>query len=248
MKHIVLSFLSLLALTSAQAQDYITDDQVESKIMAQDDELKVFYFTATWCGPCKYMKPFIESTAADENVDATIYRMDIDQNITDNVMEVPGVPSFFFVKNGQVLGQHTGAIPEADFRSMIDKNNELPLSGEYLQYKPVPSQYQLVAGSHKKLTKRNLKKLWHSPKQLMTTAMSIHNNLNDARDLKAALVLANRSNEIAQEGMKMHLIAALESRLGRKKDALETAKNAREQLLQENQSIVEINKLIAQLS
>jgi thiol-disulfide isomerase/thioredoxin len=54
---------SLFLSISLQAQDDVTDATMEERVMANDDQIKVLYFTAPWCGPCKYMAPIIKSIA-----------------------------------------------------------------------------------------------------------------------------------------------------------------------------------------
>ncbi|MCL7028174.1 hypothetical protein MKW94_024248, partial [Papaver nudicaule] len=46
---------------------------------AQDDSLPaIFYFTAVWCGPCKFMSPVIEDLSK-KYPHVTTYKVDIDQ-------------------------------------------------------------------------------------------------------------------------------------------------------------------------
>jgi len=73
--------------------------------------LFLFYFTASWCGPCKRMYPLIEkmSEGLDESK-VEIYKVDIDEN--DDLasdLKVKSVPTFYLFKEKELLGQCSGA-------------------------------------------------------------------------------------------------------------------------------------------
>lgn len=247
MKYFLIIICSLFTFTAAQSQDFIMDDQVATTAAVADDELKVLYFTASWCGPCRMMKPSITKMAADPNAVATIYKMDIDTNITDEILNVPGVPTFMFLKNGKLLGQHTGAMSDADLIALFEKHAAMKPSGDLLAYKPVPSNYKVTAGAHPKLTKENLSKVWHSEANLNKLALSIINNLNDPKDLNAGLVLINRSFEIKKSGGTLYLKTNYLNRLGLKKEALATAAEARKLIVADGQDTEVIDNLIKQM-
>lgn len=247
MKYILISFCSLLAITQANAQRYINDNQVATTAMVVDNEMKILYFTASWCGPCRMMRPAIEAMDRDPKTPATIYKMDIDQNITDDILKIPGVPTFLFLKNGTVLGQHTGAMSAADLKSIVAEHAALPPSKKLLVYAPIPSKYEVVAGVHPKLTKTNLVKLWHNDESLAQTASSIHENLYKQKDLLSGLALINRAIEINKNGQNLHIKSNLLNKLGAKKEALATAKEAKKMLASKKQYTGEIDELIKQL-
>uniref|UniRef100_A0A7N5KDR8 Thioredoxin n=1 Tax=Ailuropoda melanoleuca TaxID=9646 RepID=A0A7N5KDR8_AILME len=72
--------------------------QIESKYAFQEalngagDKLVVVDFSATWCGPCKMIKPFFHDVAAE--------------------CEVKCMPTFQFFKKGQKVGEFSGANKE----------------------------------------------------------------------------------------------------------------------------------------
>lgn len=62
---------------------------------------KLFYFTATWCGPCKRIKPSILklSEGLDESK-IVFYQVDIDNNDElSSKYEINSVPSFVLLDN-----------------------------------------------------------------------------------------------------------------------------------------------------
>jgi thioredoxin 1 len=76
------------------------------------DCYKLFYFTASWCGPCKRIKPLIEklSEGLDESK-IIFYQVDIDLNETlSNQYNIRSVPSFLlFDKNNLQVDSCSGS-------------------------------------------------------------------------------------------------------------------------------------------
>lgn len=71
----------------------------------------LFYFTATWCGPCKRIYPLIEklSEGLDESK-VEIYKVDIDKNDElSSELKVKSVPTFYLFKGKELQDQCSGA-------------------------------------------------------------------------------------------------------------------------------------------
>ena len=71
----------------------------------------LFYFTASWCGPCQKIKPMIQKLSDGLTTDSLrIYMVDIDEN--DDLCEkcgITSVPTFMLFKNKEEVGQCGGA-------------------------------------------------------------------------------------------------------------------------------------------
>jgi len=77
-------------------------------------EYIVLFFTATWCGPCKVMYPLIEKLSESMNT-CKFYKIDVDETDTEDIVDLYGVqsmPTFFFIKNGDVQEKLKGANKE----------------------------------------------------------------------------------------------------------------------------------------
>ncbi|XP_018536803.1 thioredoxin [Lates calcarifer] len=78
------------------------------------DKLVVVDFTATWCGPCKYIAPVFEALSKDpENKNVIFLKVDVDE-VQDlcTRCEIRSMPTFQFYKKGQKLEAFSGADPD----------------------------------------------------------------------------------------------------------------------------------------
>ena len=86
--------------------------------------LIVIDFKATWCGPCKAIKPFIDYLKDNyKNVD--FIEIDIEDEDTEsitNTFEIKKVPTFVYYKNDELCNSLIG----------INKGNIEELVNEYL--------------------------------------------------------------------------------------------------------------------
>ncbi|XP_010549044.1 PREDICTED: TPR repeat-containing thioredoxin TDX isoform X2 [Tarenaya hassleriana] len=77
------------------------------------ERMVMVYFTAKWCGPCRYMGPVYTKMAA-ENPRVAFLKVDIDE-ATDVAASSPwnisAVPTFFLLKHGKLLDKFVGADP-----------------------------------------------------------------------------------------------------------------------------------------
>ncbi|XP_047316162.1 thioredoxin O2, mitochondrial-like [Impatiens glandulifera] len=78
----------------------------------QDEALPaIFYFTAVWCGPCRFLSPII-SELSGKYPALNIYKIDIDEEQlqkTLSTMNINSVPTLNFFKDGKISAQVIGA-------------------------------------------------------------------------------------------------------------------------------------------
>ena len=72
-------------------------------------KLVILYFTATWCGPCRFMGPVYKSLS-EQHRNVVFLKLDIDQqgNIAHR-WNVSSVPTFSCVINGKEIDKVVGA-------------------------------------------------------------------------------------------------------------------------------------------
>ncbi|KAK7274690.1 hypothetical protein RIF29_15787 [Crotalaria pallida] len=85
------------------------------------NKLMVIDFTATWCGPCKYMDPIILEFAAKYS-DVEFIKIDVDELMgVSQEFEVQAMPAFILMKKGKVVDKVVGAKQE-ELQKMIEKH------------------------------------------------------------------------------------------------------------------------------
>jgi thioredoxin 1 len=91
-------------MTEYQGQPY-------EQVVGQQGLIVVQYY-ATWCGPCKMLKPVLESLSEEMN-DSKFYRVDIDlfrsQAIEAGIRSVPTVVLY---KDGEEVDRQSGYQPK----------------------------------------------------------------------------------------------------------------------------------------
>ncbi|KAL3512155.1 hypothetical protein ACH5RR_024872 [Cinchona calisaya] len=85
--------------------------ELESKLDAatRTSRLAVLYFTATWCGPCRYISP-VYTSLASQHPKVVFLKADIDEAAEVAVRwNVSSVPAFYFIKDGKQVDNVVGA-------------------------------------------------------------------------------------------------------------------------------------------
>lgn len=81
----------------------------------------VLDFSATWCGPCKKIAPFIAELADEYEGRVLVGKCDVDDNdeLTSR-FGIRNVPTVLFIKDGQVVDKHVGAAPKSELAGKIE--------------------------------------------------------------------------------------------------------------------------------
>ncbi len=75
---------------------------------------------AAWCGPCKQLSPILERVAAEGAGSWVLAKIDVDANPRiATALGVQGIPAVKAIWQGGIVGEFTGAVPEAEVRSWI---------------------------------------------------------------------------------------------------------------------------------
>ncbi len=89
---------------------HLTDATFEKDVLKNDKPVLVD-FTATWCGPCRMIAPIIEELASEYQGQATIGKLDVDENPETSMnFGIRSVPTLLIFKGGQVVDQIIGAV------------------------------------------------------------------------------------------------------------------------------------------
>jgi thioredoxin 1 len=76
---------------------------------------------ASWCGPCVQMTPIFEALEKEFKDRAHFVELNVDQSrdIAINY-GVTSIPTFIFIKNGEIVDKETGYIPQEEFKQKIE--------------------------------------------------------------------------------------------------------------------------------
>ena len=86
------------------------------------EKLVLVDFFATWCGPCKLLKPVLEKLAKE--YDFIFAKVDIDENQDlANQYNVEGVPDVRLFTKGEMLPGFVGVLQESQIRDLLEKLN-----------------------------------------------------------------------------------------------------------------------------
>ena len=76
------------------------DDDFNSKV--KNEDVSILQFSASWCGPCKVLKPIMEKLSDEFKDRANFYYADIDEKAINSASAaaVRGVPTVVVYKKG----------------------------------------------------------------------------------------------------------------------------------------------------
>lgn len=102
---------SVLTLRGGSTVHHIEDVQQFDDLLSRAEGLVIVDFSAEWCGPCKMIAPVFDELARG-TPGAVFIKIDVDKTpeLADR-FEVQGMPTFIFIKNGDVKDRFAGASP-----------------------------------------------------------------------------------------------------------------------------------------
>ncbi|GFP88462.1 tpr repeat-containing thioredoxin tdx [Phtheirospermum japonicum] len=100
----------LICIITGQLIEIHSTTELKEKLNAAEktSRLAILYFTATWCGPCRYVAPAF-SGLAEKYPNVVFLKVDIDEEPGAAFeYNVSSVPSFLFIKNGREVDNFVG--------------------------------------------------------------------------------------------------------------------------------------------
>ena len=99
------------------------DEDFETKI--KNEDVSIIQFSATWCGPCKSLKPIMDKLSESEEFkDKKFYIADIEEGgiNTGSAAGIRGVPTVIIYKKGVEVDRKVGGVPESNMKEFLEKN------------------------------------------------------------------------------------------------------------------------------
>lgn len=98
----------------------VTDQNFDTTVAAATQPV-LLDFWATWCAPCKMLKPVIDELAAEYDGRIVVAELDVDANpMTSSRFAVLSIPSLILFRGGKPAERIVGYKPKAYLRQRID--------------------------------------------------------------------------------------------------------------------------------
>lgn len=92
------------------------------KKLIKSDRMLLIDFHAEWCGPCKVMKPVLESFSKKNGDNVRVIKIDVDRNPEiARELQIQGVPTLMLFHNGKMLWRQSGVIQEQALQQLLDQ-------------------------------------------------------------------------------------------------------------------------------
>lgn len=110
-----------ISLTTAAVPVELDDSTFTGFISRAAKPVMVDFFSPT-CGPCRMLAPVIDTMARKFYGRVIIAKLDTSRNqMTAAQYRIKGVPTLLFFKNGKLVDQLTGALPEQDLARLLER-------------------------------------------------------------------------------------------------------------------------------
>jgi thioredoxin 1 len=100
---------------------HVSDSDFEADVLKSSVPVLVDFW-ASWCGPCKAIAPAIDALADQFDGQVKIAKINVDENpATPSNYGVRGIPTLILFKDGKVVDQVVGAVPQGQLETLIKK-------------------------------------------------------------------------------------------------------------------------------
>lgn len=85
-----------------------------------ENKVTLIDFTATWCGPCQALKPWLKKTASEYEGKVKFVAVDVDKSgEVAKAYKIQAMPTLVVLKDGKEVGRVVGA-KQSEIKEMID--------------------------------------------------------------------------------------------------------------------------------
>ena len=102
----------------------VTDKNFNEKVIeVSKKKLILVDFWAEWCVPCNILSPILEKVIDSFGEKVELMKMNVDENPeTSNRYGINAIPAVKLFKDGKLVDEFIGVVPEDTIRQTINKN------------------------------------------------------------------------------------------------------------------------------
>ena len=131
----------------------VNESDFETSVIAQSHHTVVVVdFWAPWCGPCRMLGPILERLATAAAGTWILAKVNVDNNQgLSQRYSVQGIPAVKAFKNGAVVEQFAGALPESQITTWLSRivpnrqSQQLAVLRETAQHNPKAVRHELAS-------------------------------------------------------------------------------------------------------